>query len=106
MNPAITAALIAGQQSEAADPVARLTKAGALDSSTAIAIENPTAAEAKLIDQAVARGLIRRHADGRLSVNARAVAERNTAMGHQFMIIMLIALSVLASAVALLAFSR
>ena len=34
MNPAITAALIAAQQSEAADPVARLTKAGALDSST------------------------------------------------------------------------
>ena len=106
MNPAITAALIAAQQHEATDPVTRLTKAGALNSATAIAIDNATAAEVKLIDQAIGKGLIQRHANGRLSVNARAVEERNKTMGHQFLIVMLIVLSILASAVALLAFSR
>ncbi|MES2902994.1 MAG: hypothetical protein V4696_02300 [Pseudomonadota bacterium] len=106
MNAAVTAALIAAQQSEAADPVARLTKAKALNQATAIAIDNATPAEAKLIDQAIARGLIQHHADGRLSVNARAVEERNTAMGHQFLLVLLIVLSILASTVSLLAFAR
>ena len=103
MNPAITAALIAAQQSEAPDPVARLTKAGALNSNTAIAIDPATPAEAKLIDQAIGQGLVQRRADGRLFVNSRAVEERNARLGYQMLVVTLIALSIVASGVALVA---
>lgn len=102
MNPAITAAIIAAQQAETPDPVARLTKAGALNSAEAIAIDPASPAEAKLIDAAIGQGLIQRRADGRLFVNARAVEERNARMGYQFLIVTLIAVSIVASGAALL----
>ena len=105
MNPAITAALLAAHQSEAPGPVERLTTAGAVTSAKAIAIDPATPAEAKLIDQAIGRGLVLRRADGRYFVNARAVEERNARIGYQLVIGTLIGLSIVASAAALLMFT-
>ena len=105
MNPAITAALLAAQQSERPRPIDRLTKAGAVDSGKAIAIDPSTPAEAKLIDQAIAKGLIQRRADGRLFVNARAVEERNARIGYQLSLGLLIGLSIVASVVALVIYA-
>jgi len=104
MNAAITAALLAAQQSEAPSPVDRLTKAGALSSATAIAVEPANAAETKLIDQGIADGLIQRRADGHLFVNARALDERNARIGYQLGIGLLITLSIFASVLALVIF--
>ena len=104
MNAAVTAALIAAQQSQP-DPVARLTKAGAIRREDAIAIDPATPTEAKLIDQAIAQGVIQRRGDGRLFVNPRAVEERNARMGYQLLIATLIVLSILASVVALTKFA-
>jgi len=105
MNPAITAPLLAAQQSEAPSPVDRLTKAGAVNRSKAIAIDPATPAQAKLIDQAIVEGLVQRRADGRLFVNPRAVEERNATMGYQLAMGLLIGLSILASVMALVLFT-
>ena len=105
MNPAITAALLAAQQSERPSPINWLTKAGAVNSGKAIAIDSSTPAEAKLIDQAIAKGLIQRRADGRLFVNARAVEERNARIGYQLSLGLLIGLSIVASVVALVIYA-
>ena len=105
MNAAVTAALIAAQESEAANPVARLTKAGAVTNAKAIAIEPATPAERKLIDDAIGQGLIQRRADGRLFVNVRAVEELNARVGYQLLVAILIGLSILASVIALLKFA-
>lgn len=102
MNPALTTALIAAAQDETPDPVARLTKAGATNASAAVAIA-ASPAETKLIDQAIARGLIQRRGDGRLFVNRRAVDERNARLGYRLLVAALVGLSMMASAVALLA---
>lgn len=104
MNAAVTAALIAAQHGQH-DPVARLTKAGAIRREEAIAIEPATPAEARLIDQAIEQGVIQRRGDGRLFVNARAVEERNARMGYQLLVVTLILLSILASVVALTKFA-
>ncbi len=105
MNPAITAALLAAQQSKGPSPLNRLTKAGAVSSSKAIALDPANAAEAKLVDQAIVEGLIQRRADGRLFVDARGVEERNARIGYQLSIGLLIGLSTLASVVALVIFA-
>ncbi len=73
MNAAMTAAVLAAQQSEAPNPIDRLTKAGAVSSDKAIALDPANEAEAKLIDQGIAEGLIQRRANGRLFVNARKI---------------------------------
>ncbi len=104
MNAAVTAALLAAQQSEAQSPVDRLTKAGAVSPDKAIALEPANAAEAKLIDKAIVEGLIQRRADGRLFVNKRKVDERNARIGYQLSIGLLITLSILASVLALVIF--
>ncbi len=104
MNAAITAALLASQQSQAPGPVDRLTKAGAISSDKAIAIDPETPAEAKLIDEGITEGLIQRRADGRLFVNARAVDEHNVRIGYQLGVGLLITLSILASVLALVIF--
>ncbi len=104
MNAAITAALLAAQQSEAPNPIDRLTKAGAVSSDKAIALDPATVAEAKLIDKAIAEGLIQRRANGRLFVNARKIEERNARSGYQLSIGLLIGLSILASVLALVIF--
>ena len=105
MNPAITAALLAAQQSEAPSPVNRLTKANATSIDKAIAIDPATPTERKQIDEAIGQGLVQRRADGRLFVNARAVEERNMRIGYQLLIGTLIGLSILASVAALLVFA-
>jgi hypothetical protein len=104
MNAAVTAALIAAQQSEVPNPIARLTKAGAVNSNKAVAIEPASAAEAKLIEQGIAQGLIQRRGDGRLFVNVRAVDERNARVGYQLGVGLLITLSIMASVLALVFF--
>jgi S1-C subfamily serine protease len=104
MNAAVTAALLAAQQSQLPNPIDRLTKAGAVNSSKATTLEPANAAEAKLIDQGIAQGLIQRRADGRLFVNTRAVAERNSRIGYQLGIGVLVTVSILASVLALVIF--
>ena len=107
MNAAVTAALVAAQQSGAMpDVVGRLTAAGAISIDKAVAFEARTNAEAKQRDEMIGQGLVRRRGDGRLYVNQRAVEERNARMGAQFLVGALIGLSILASAVALLVFTR
>lgn len=106
MNPAITAALIAAQESQPPGAVERLTKAGATSRDKAIAIDPASPAEAKLIDDAIGLGLVQRRGDGRLFVNQHAVAERNSRIGAWLLIGTLIALSILASAAALLIFAH
>ena len=105
MNAAVTAALLAAQQSETPTPVDRLTKAGAITHAKAIALDPATPAERKLIDDAIGQGLIQRRADGHLFVNARAVDERNARVGYQLLVAILIGLSILASVIALLKFA-
>jgi len=105
MNPAITAALLAAQHSAAPGPVERLTKADAVRSDKAIAIDPATPAERQQIDDAIGLGLIQRRADGRLFINPKAVEERNARIGAQFLLVTLIGLSILASAAALFAFA-
>ncbi len=104
MNAAITSALLAAQQSETPSPIARLTKAGAVSSDKAIAVDPANAADAELIDQGIAEGLIQRRTDGRLFVNARRIEERNARIGYQLSIGLLIGLSILASVLALVIF--
>ena len=103
MNPAITAALAAAQQSAALDPVARLTKDGAIARDKAAELEVASPAEQAQLEAALRQGLIQRRADGRLFVNVRAVDERNAQLGAQILIGALIALSIGASIVALVA---
>ena len=105
MSAAFTAAIAAAKQAEAADPVARLTAAGAISNANAIALNPATPAERKQIDDAIGQGLIQRRADGHLFVNARAVEERNARVGYQLLVAILIGLSILASVIALLKFA-
>ena len=102
MNAAITAALLAAQQSAAPDPVTRLTAAGAVTSASAIAIDPASPAEAKLIEAAIAENVIERLANGRLFVNQRVLEERNARVGYQLVIAALIGVSIAASVAALL----
>ena len=105
MNASVTAALLAAQHSAATDPVARLTKAGAVRSDKAIAIDPATASERQQIEDAIGLGLIQRRADGQLFINPKAVEERNARIGAQFLLVTMIGLSILASAAALFAFA-
>lgn len=105
MNPAITAALLAAQQSEAPSPVDRLTSAGAVSSEKAVAIVAESPTEQKQIDEAIRLGLVQRRADGHFFLNERAVAERNARIGYQLLLGTLVGLSILASASALLNFA-
>ena len=105
MNAALTAAMLAAQQAETADPVARLTAAGATDNAKAIAVDPATPAEAKLIDEALGRGVIQRRGDGRLFVNQKVVDEQNARLGYQMVVALLIGLSILASVIALVTFA-
>jgi hypothetical protein len=97
MNPAITAAIIAAHE-QAPTLVQRLTTAGAVSSATA--------AQRAEAEQAIRSGIVRRRADGHLFVDRQAVAERNARIGRAFLLWGAIALTFLASAVALLSFAR
>jgi len=106
MNPAITAALIAAQQSgEATDVIGKLTKAGATSLDQAVRFDTASEAEAKQRDDLIATGLVHRRGDGRLFVNQRAVAERNARIGYGLLVALLLSASIVASVVALALFT-
>jgi hypothetical protein len=102
MNPAIHAAIIASQKHQQGvdDVVSKLRKARALSAASAIAL---TDVDQTKIDEAVGLGLVIRSADGRLHVNEHAVSDRLQSQGWIVIVILLVAASLIASAVALLA---
>ena len=103
VNPAITAALIAASHQEEMEKIeARLKKAGALSTGSAVALELKDK-EHKLLDQALASGTVKRTADGRLYLNERAVADRQEGHGFMALLIILVVASVIASVAVLAA---
>ena len=102
MNPAITAALIAAsRQEEVKEKVeARLKKAGANGPTRAISLDLGDKEQA-LADQAVASGSVKQTSDGRYYLDEVAIANRNESQGYLVLVILFIALSVIASGVAL-----
>ena len=104
VNPAITAALIAAsRQEDVAHKIeARLKKAKAVSSSTAIALDLKDK-EQELLDQALAGGTVKQGADGRYYLNERAVSDRAEGQGFMALLILLGVGSLLASLVALAA---
>ena len=102
MNPAITAALIAASREEEVKEKIerRLEKAQATSPGRAIALE--LGGEQELLDQARASGTVKQGADGRYYLHEQAIADRNE--GHVFMalLILLVVVSLIASAVVLL----
>ena len=103
MNPAITAALIAASREEEVKEKIerRLEKAQATSPGRAIALELDDG-EQDLLDQALASGTVKQGADGRYYLHEQAIADRNE--GHVFMalLILLVVVSLIASAVVLL----
>ena len=104
MNPAITAALIAAAQKEETEEViiGKLRRGKAVSPSSAIALDLPDD-KRKALDQAVAVGTVVKSTDGRFYLNERAVADRTYSQGFMALLMILIAGSVIASGVALIA---
>jgi hypothetical protein len=102
MNPAITVALLAAVEEEEFDKsvVGKLREAKATGPSSAIALEL-TPDQQELLEEAIANGTISKTADGRLYLDERAIAERQEAQGHVALLIVFVALSIMASGVAL-----
>ena len=107
MNPAITAALIAAAKQEETEEaiIGKLRKGKAVSPSSAISLDIPDD-KRKALDQAVAGGTVMKTADGRFYLNERAVADRKHSQGFMVMLMILIAGSVIASGVALLALAN
>jgi len=103
VNPAIHAAIIAATQQEAVKEKVedKLREASALGPSTAIAFVPADDAERKLLDAALSTGNVVRTSDGRVYLSERAVADRNEGQGFAALIIILVAVSLIASGVAL-----
>ena len=104
MNPAITAALIAASRQEDVEKniEARLKKARAVNRSSAIAIDLDEKQQ-PLLDQALASGTVQRTEDGRLYLNEQVMADRVEGQGLKAFLMILIALSIIASGAALVA---
>jgi hypothetical protein len=102
MNPAITAALIAAAHEEEFDKsvTGKLREAKATGPSSAIPLQVDPDKQDRL-DEAIANGTISKTADGRLYLNERAIAERQEGQGHVALLVIFVALSILASGVAL-----
>ena len=104
MNAAVTAALIAAQQSgELPDVVVRLTEAKALAYDKAVTFKPRTKAETEQRDELIGKGLVKRRGDGRLYVDQRELGELNARAGYGFLIALLVLASVAASVIALVA---
>ena len=103
MNPAIHAAIIAATQQEAVKEKIedKLREAKALGASTAIAFAPADDAERKLLEAALSTGNVVRTNDGRVYLSERAVAERQEGQGFAALLIILVAVSIIASGVAL-----
>ena len=104
VNPAITAALIAAsRQQEVQEKIeARLKKAKAVSRGSAIALDLDEKQQA-LADQALASGTVQRTDDGRLYLNEQAIADRTEGQGFKVLLIVLIALSIIATGAVLVA---
>lgn len=107
INPAITAALIAAAQKEETEEaiVGKLRKGKAVSPSSAISLDLPDE-KRKALDQAVAGGTVVKTADGRFYLNERAVADRQHSQGFMALLMIVIAGSVIASGVALIALAN
>jgi hypothetical protein len=104
VNPAITAALIAAsQQQEAQENIeGKLKEAKATRLTRAIALDIEEKQQ-PLLDQALAAGTVKRTSDGRYYLNEQAIADRTEAQGFKVLLIILIALSVIATGAVLVA---
>ena len=104
MNPAITAALIAAsRQEEVQEKIeGKLKKAKAISIARAIALDLDHKQQ-PLLDQALAEGTVKQTADGRYYLNEQAIADRTEGQGFKALLIILIALSIIGSGVALVA---
>jgi hypothetical protein len=102
VNPAITAAIIAAshQQDIEAKIESKLRKAKAVSRSSAIALDLDEKQQ-PLLDQALASGTVQQTGDGKLYLNEQAMADRAEGQGFKAFLIVLIALSIIASGVAL-----
>ena len=108
MNPAITAAITAAQAAESASVdsiIAKLKKEEATGSDKAVLFEAKSDNERKYLDEAIAKGLVQRRADGRVYINERAVSERYQGIGFAMLLFLLGTASVLASVLALTTFA-
>ena len=104
MNPAITAALIAAsRQEEVQEKIeGKLKKAKATSIARAISLDL-SEKQQPLLDQSLAEGTVKQTADGRYYLNEQAIADRTEGQGFKALLIILIALSIIASGVALVA---
>jgi hypothetical protein len=105
-NPAITAAIIAAaHQEEVEEKIeARLKKANAVTPASAVLLELKEK-ERELLGLAMAAGTVRQTAGGRLYLDELAVANRKEGQGFMALLIILVAASIIASVVALVALS-
>ena len=107
MNPAITAALIAAAQKEETEEaiIGKLRTGKAVSPSSAISLDLPDD-KRRALDQTLAGGTVMKTADGRFYLNERAVADRKDSQGFMALLMILIAGSVIASGVALVALAN
>ena len=98
INPAITTALLAAAQDKHSEEylATKLREAGALGSSTAIALDLDEKQQ-KLLDQAIANGTVVKTLEGRFYLNERAVSERKEGQGFMALLILLVVGSIVAS---------
>jgi hypothetical protein len=105
-NPAITAALIAASRQEEVEEKieGRLKKANAVSPASAVALELKDKEQA-LLDQALAAGVVKRTAGGRVYLDELALADRKEGQGFMAILILLAVASVIASVGILLVWS-
>ena len=98
VNPAITAALIAAsRQEEVQEKIeGRLRKAKATDIARAITLDLDDK-QRPLLDQAMESGSVKQTADGRYYLNEQVIADRTEGQGFKALLIILIAMSIIAS---------
>ena len=104
MNPAVTAALIAASRQEDVEAKieSKLRKAKAVNRSSAIVLDLDEKQQ-PLLEQALASGTVQQTGDGRLYLNEQVLADRTEGQGFKALLIILVALSIIASGAILFA---
>eukprot|EP00918_Siedleckia_nematoides_P009203 GHVU01020117.1.p1 GENE.GHVU01020117.1~~GHVU01020117.1.p1 ORF type:complete len:108 (-),score=25.87 GHVU01020117.1:257-580(-) len=103
-SPAITAALIAASQQQAADQVMAPLKArGAFGPKRAIALNVTDKAQRKQLDQLLASGVVRPVGTGRYYLDRDRQKEHQREAGWVIMVVVFAGLSILASVIAVAA---
>ena len=104
VNPAITVAIIAASRQEDVEAKieTRLRKARAVTRASAVTLEL-NEKEQPLLDQAIASGTVQKTEDGRFYLNEQAIADRAEGQGFKALLIVLVALSIIASGAILVA---